>query len=154
METDNTTPCTETNSELIEAVLSGGQTESVKALLAAGADINTKGENSRSALAFASQEGYTDIVNILLDNGASDESRDNDYGRTPLWLAAAKGQTDVVRALVSAGADVNTQRNDGISALGIASQEGYTEVAKMLLDNGAQIGHTPLFSLQPMETLK
>ena len=117
----------------------------MKALIAADADNNAKGQNGRSALHFASRKGYTDIVNILLDNGASVESRDTDYGRTPLFFAAAKGQTDVVRALVSAGADVNTQRNDGRSALSIASEEGHTEVAKMLLDNGAQIGRTPLF---------
>jgi len=91
METDNTTSCTETNSELVEAVLSG-QTESVKALLAAGADINAKGENGRSALAFASREGYTDIVNILLDYDAHVESRDNE-GCSALFYASYKGHS-------------------------------------------------------------
>ena len=47
------------------------------------------------------------------------ETEDNE-GRTRLWFAAY----NVVRALVSAGADVNTQPNDGISALSVASCKG------------------------------
>ena len=126
-----------------------GQTDVVRALVSAGADVNSQRNDGSSALDVASQEVHIDVVNILLDNGAQIESRDND-GRTPLWFAAANGQTDVVRALVSAGADVNTQRNDGSSALDFASHEGHIDVVNILLDNGAQIeirdnvGCTPL----------
>ena len=68
-----------------------------------------------------------------------------------LLTAAANGRIRTVRALVSAGADVNKQRNDGASALSIASQEGHLEIVNILLDNGAQIetrdnlGRTPLW---------
>ena len=89
-----------------------GHTDVVRALVSAGADVNTQSNDGSSALGFASYKGYIDIVNILLDNGAQIETRDNDKGRTPLWFAAANGRTHVVRALVSAGADVNTQSND------------------------------------------
>jgi len=58
-------------------------------------------------------------VNLLQYTGVQIETKYND-GRTLLWFAAANGQTNVVHAFVSAGADVNTQRNDGVSALGIA----------------------------------
>jgi len=46
-----------------------------------------------------------------------------------LWTAAFRGLTDVVHALVSAGADVkpNLQRNDGATALSMASQEGHID---------------------------
>jgi len=59
-------------------------------------------------------------VKTFLDNSAPMETRDNE-GCTPLWFAASNGQTDEGRALVSAGADVNTQLNDGVFALSIAS---------------------------------
>jgi len=99
---------------------------------------------------YTSQEGYVDIVNIFLENGAQIKTRDSE-GRTSLWSAASNGQTDVVRALVSAGADVNTQRNDGVSALSMASKEGYVDIVNIFVDKGAQIeikdnhAHTPLF---------
>jgi len=127
-----------------------GQTDVVRALVSARADVNAQRNDGISALGIASQNGYIDIVNILLDNGAEIETRYND-GRTPLWFAAANGQTDVVRALVSAGADVNTRCNDGASALTIASEKGYIDIVNMFLDYSAEIetrynnGNTPLW---------
>ena len=128
-----------------------GQTDVVRMLVSAGANVNTQDNTGFSALSAASHKGHTDVVNVLLEYGAQIEARDND-GRTPLWLAALKGQTDVVRTLVSAGADVNTQRNDdGISALGFASQKGHIDVVQILLHNRAKVetrddyGRTPLW---------
>jgi len=111
--------------------------------------VNAQRLDGFSALHFVSQNGYIDIVKILLDYGADIEIK-NIEGCTPFWFAAAKGQTDVVRALLSAGADVNTQRIDGISAISFASQQGHIDVIKILIDNGAVIekrdfrGSTPL----------
>jgi len=65
--------------------------------------------------------------------------------------AAFNGHTAVVHALVSAGADVNLQRNDGFSALSVASQEEHIDCVKLLIQRGAEvdtcnnIGATPLY---------
>ena len=110
----------------------------VRALLSAGADVNTRSNDGDSALTVASEEGYTDTVKMLLDNGALVESRNND-GETPLSIAAARGHTNVVRLLLSARADVNVQCNDGLTALHKASLNGYVHVVNMLLDQKAEI---------------
>jgi len=127
-----------------------GDGDTLRALVSAGADVNTQNDNGSSALGVACQKGYIDIVNILLHYGAEIETRDNE-GRTPLLFAAINRQTDVVRALVSAGADVNTQSNDGISALGIASQREFIGIVNILLEHGSvietrdRLGRTPLW---------
>jgi len=127
-----------------------GQTDVVRALVSAGADVNTQPNDGISALSVASYKGYIDAVNVLLDKGARIEARDKE-GRTSLLFAVASGYTDVVRALVSARADVNALTNNGISALSLASEGGCLDIVNMLLDEGACIetkdneGRTPLW---------
>ena len=95
-------------------------------------------------------EGYLDVVNTLIKNGAQIETGSN-CGMTPLFFAAINEKADIVHALVSAGADVNRRINDVMSsALSIASLCGLTDAVRILTDNGAQIeirdtiGYTPL----------
>ena len=47
-----------------------GRTEMVKALIVAGADVNTKFQNNWSALWYAAEAGHTEIVEILKQAGA------------------------------------------------------------------------------------
>jgi ankyrin repeat protein len=42
----------------------------VRALIAAGADVNTTGDSSETALSLANEEGNTDIINLLKNAGA------------------------------------------------------------------------------------
>jgi ankyrin repeat protein len=73
--------------------------------------------------------------------GASDKERANARvmgGMTALHFAARDGQKDAVRALVEAGADVNAvSPGDKSSALVIAITNGHYDVAKYLVDHGA-----------------
>ena len=136
------------NTYLSVAALSG-QTESVKALLRAGADVNTRRDDGMSPLNIASNEGFIDIVRILLDNGADIESRDNDGG-TPLYNAVLGKHHDVVTLLIEHGAVVNAQQNNGTSPLMAACTLGTLDTVDLLLKHGSainlcdNIGGTPL----------
>ena len=90
------------NSELLEAA-KNGQTERVKDLLDAGADVDTKTADGFTALKWAVVRGYTGIVQVLLDAGADVDVRDN-HGQTPLMLAAQEDHIEVVELLKEAGA--------------------------------------------------
>ena len=48
-------------------------------------------------------------------------------------LAVSHGRADMVKMLLEAGASVNTQDEDGSTALMCASEHGHTEIVKMLL---------------------
>ena len=48
-----------------------GDTERVRQLLDEGAPVDEKGEYGYTALMWASKRGHTEVVQLLLDNGAS-----------------------------------------------------------------------------------
>jgi ankyrin repeat protein len=56
----------------------------VKMLLDKGADPDPRDAEGRTALSWAAQRGYTSTVDLLLQSGASTETRSNINGRTPL----------------------------------------------------------------------
>jgi ankyrin repeat protein len=85
-----------------------------------------------------------DVVNGRAANG--------DGGNTALWFAAQGPRpngVDVARVLIEAGADVNRRCEHGRTALHMAAAWGHADVAKMLLENGAdptivdEVGMTP-----------
>ena len=89
------------NQELIEAAKKGNTT-AVKALLEAGADVNTKDKKGWTGLLLAAVKGHTATVQALLDAGADVNAKA--IGVTALSLATRNGHTAVVQLLKKAGA--------------------------------------------------
>jgi ankyrin repeat protein len=102
----------------------------------------------------ASAAGKFDVVAHLIYNHPDAVNLYADDGFTPLGLACYFGQFEVARYLVLKGADVNQPSNNGFNVypLHSATAGNYTNIARMLVDNGAQInvkqqaGATPLHS--------
>tara|TARA_R110000824_G_scaffold49484_1_gene138953 strand:+ start:176 stop:862 length:687 start_codon:yes stop_codon:yes gene_type:complete len=146
-----------------------GHAEIVKVLLEAGAEVNTPDTlydeddpyNDRTSLHYAAYYGHKNVAKLLIDNGADINAKDREWD-TPLHLAAEKGNTELARLLIDKGADVNAKyKNDvngalnqvvsysgfsvrhtekyGSSPLHRAADAGYTELAGLLIDKGADV---------------
>lgn len=77
----------------------------IKMLITAGANVNDKWHFDLSLLHYAVNAGWTALVELLIDSGAT---VDIDHcGHTPLWTAASLGYNDIVEILVNAKADIN-----------------------------------------------
>ena len=130
-------PTIRTSHNLIDACYYG-DTETVKKLLAAGANVNAKNKDGVTALSFASDRGHLDIVKILLGNNADVNARSN-IGSTPLMNAAFMGHVQIVELLIANGADENARSCDGTTALMNAAAHGHEKIVEILLAGGVDV---------------
>ncbi|NIP13689.1 MAG: TonB family protein, partial [Pseudomonas stutzeri] len=127
-----------------------GHADTIRTLLAAGADVNAK-ENvyEVTALMVAAQKGHVAAVEVLLEAGA-DVNAEAKGGETPLMAAAINGHTAVVEALLAAGADPNATTEVGETPLLRAAFHGHAEVVDALLAAGADVNVKPQDGTTPL----
>ena len=130
---------------LFDAVYAG-ELKTAMALLAQDKSLAaSENKMGASAVAVAAAAGRTDILKLLLKNGApvdatGPEGGKNPMGsRSPLHLAAFFNQTNAVKILTQAGATVNLTDRRGFTALHWAVMEGATEPAAWLLSHKAAV---------------
>ena len=116
-----------------------GHTETVKALLAEGADPNAEDDIGQSALIGAARNGHSDTVSVLLAAGANANARLRTTGWTALTLAAKNGHLDIVKALLENGAEPNIKDKFGRTALMWAAENGHSMVVKALISKGVDL---------------
>src|SRR4051812_11599135 len=95
----------------------------VRALLAAGVDVNARQNDGATALHWAAYHDNVEIAGLLLDGGATPNAA-NDLKVTPLFIAATGGSAAMVRRLVEAGADVNAANETHVTPLMAAARRG------------------------------
>ena len=94
-----------TKCTMLHAVAEEGSEEAVRALIAAGADVNRASmcEQGFTPLTIAAQHGFEPVAQALIDAGA-DVNKADKFGVTPMRIAAHNGHEAVIRALIAAGA--------------------------------------------------
>ena len=116
----------------------------VKALLAAGANVNVHDERTgNSAIMTSAGCGYTAIGRELYRAGANINDTGK-WGITPLSIAAGVGHVDYVHFLLEVGADVNkgaplTAAVGGNYQLFAATEEDRLEIVRLLLKAGVDV---------------
>jgi len=116
-----------------------GNTNTVKELLAGGADPNTPlGWPGWTPLMIAAAEGHQEAVSILLKAGANANARNN-LGRTALMFASTYGYVEIAQILLEHGAQPNVVPNDntGWTALIVSARTGRIATVRLLLRHGA-----------------
>ncbi|CAI8053433.1 Ankyrin-2 [Geodia barretti] len=86
----------------------------------------------------ASQEGHVEVVDQLLQHGATVDLQRSD-GWSSLMAASDNGHVGVVDKLIQHGATVDLHDKDGVSSLMVASEYGPVEVVDQLLQHGATV---------------
>jgi ankyrin repeat protein len=167
------------NSELLAAI-GDGDSLAVRQHLAEGASPDAIGEDGRSALARAIELQHGEIIDLLLDAGASLDTRPDEEplvsaalrigddtlalellnrgapvvasdGESPLVAAIAQGGNDeLLGALLVAGADVNAADGNGETPLTVAVMSGNADLVVKLLSHGAAVNVVGADGLSPL----
>jgi uncharacterized protein len=138
-----------------------GELPIVQMLVNAGAKVNTvEKEHNQTPLMYAAaaKKNAGEMVKLLLSKGADVKLRSLSYdwpshiseeprvqyhpfgGLTALLYAARDGCYDCVEALIAKGADVNVPTPEGVTPLMIALDNDNNDIARLLLDHGANPG--------------
>lgn len=110
----------------------------VAMLIEAGAKVNARGAEGKTALMWAMMWAPPTVVRRLLDLGADVRIKDKD-GSTALMLAVEDSSVEVVAMLVKGGAKVNARNSEGKSALMCAARFARPAAVRLLLDQGADV---------------
>ena len=111
--------------------------EALQTIIGHGANVNARNNKNVTALMTACSKGNTGAINILMNAGADPNIADND-GYTCLHYAArGDGSTEVVEAIITHGADLNARNIFNVTAIMLACEKGNLDVAKFLLNSGA-----------------
>jgi ankyrin repeat protein len=105
-------------------------------LLQSGADVNVVDRNGRTLLHDAAQQGFPNIVAMLVRVGANPNAEITSYGVTPLHLTK---NVKCARLLINADADINYRDAFDQTPLHYAINEEKIEVAKLLINNNHSI---------------
>ena len=111
-----------------------GDIKAVKALLAAGANVNAKTKGGWTPLQMAAWEGHTKIVKMLIEAGAKVNAKGTEDW-TALHYAVGGRHMEAVKVLIEAGANVNARLQGGKTPFDFAQSE---EMELLLRKHGAK----------------
>ncbi|GIJ92692.1 hypothetical protein Asppvi_001970 [Aspergillus pseudoviridinutans] len=116
-----------------------GHTHIVRKLLFGNEkNINKRDNMGSNALMWASQNGYKEVTELLLEHGADVNAQGGWYGNA-LQAASFHGHGKIVQMLLKHGANVNAKSGMYDNALYAASLEGHAKIVQVLLECGADV---------------
>jgi serine/threonine protein kinase len=128
------------NKLLLEAVYRG-DVNTVKFLLDRLVLKNSLNDHGQSVLLIAARSGNREIVQLLLNSGATPDIRDSSGATVLIHLVkhpSLKNRLEVMNDLIAHGANLNLVDYSGRSALRIAKETNQQEVVKLLKSAGSK----------------
>lgn len=127
------------NKQLLAAA-AAGDVRGLSAAIAAGANVEVRDRNERSAMDLAIEHSSVPLMDLLISAGADCDTD------TVLFRAVAKDSTMLARRLLEAGANPNGKRSIGQSPLHLCAERGANEMVELLIEFGADLEQPGAFA--------
>ncbi|MDA9909017.1 ankyrin repeat domain-containing protein [Gammaproteobacteria bacterium] len=132
-----------------------GNFATVKLLVENGADVNARDRSfGQTPLMFAARAGHPLIVDYLLEKG-TDPNAATTIGKTPPWVGpnSQRGFGFGI-GIIRGGTPADRGRREpipgGMTPLLYAARQGHTDIAKLLLEAGADIHKAEANNISPL----
>ena len=113
--------------------------EMAKLLIEAGANVNVSNDYGITPLSLAGTNGSSRMVRGLLQAGA-DPNATRETGESVIMTISRTGNLEAVKTLLAYEPDLNQPENRrGHTALMLAIEQGHSQVAKLLIERGADV---------------
>ena len=119
----------------IRSVVPKQMLEDLQACVKEGGDLDAAGEHGETACHIACANGYVEVLEFLLDNGALVHIGDKDDWQ-PIHAAACWGHDKIVEVLVKHGADLEARTKDGETPYDLTEDEEMQEMLIELKNSG------------------
>jgi len=117
-----------------------GDAAAVELFLKSGFSPDSRDKHGVPLLCLAARGRHRAVAEILLDRGASVDLQSEDRGYSPLMDAAHIGSADLVELFLQRGAAPDLRSKDGQTALVVAVGRNDADIARLLLEGGADAG--------------
>lgn len=113
-------------------------------LLDGGSDPEAKNWNGMTALLIAVEQGFEEVVNLLLAHQVNSEVADQ-YGRTAIYWAIKGGNHAITTSLLNSGARIDAKTHKGRTALMKSVSRGNEGLIGILTRRGASCQEQDVF---------
>ncbi|MEO9612777.1 MAG: ankyrin repeat domain-containing protein [Nitratireductor sp.] len=118
----------------------GNDVTAIRALLSAGADIDARDDQGRTALLVAAHGNKVEAAAALIEAGANVNAKD-DIDDSPYLYAGARGHLEILKMTLAHGADLQSTNRYGGTALIPAAERGHVETVRTLIMAGVEVDH-------------
>jgi ankyrin repeat protein len=122
----------------------------IKRLIELGIPVNEADYHGRTPLHYAVFTDNNPNIQILIDNKANLEAKDQQYYTLLHYAAESKYGYQNAKSLIKNGADVNAETKTGITPLHLAAYRANIKTMSYLMENGANVKAASFYGITPM----
>ncbi|KAF1016783.1 MAG: hypothetical protein GAK31_00041 [Stenotrophomonas maltophilia] len=124
----------------LRAAASRGDAAAVRAALQAGAGVDARDGQGRTALLLATHGNHPEAARVLVEAGADVNAKDA-IQDSPYLYAGARGHDAILELTLQHGADLASTNRYGGTALIPAAERGHVSTVRRLLQAGVAVDH-------------